>query len=260
MANCRIFPTPNGYPHLGQLYLAKLNQYHARSTGGTLSLLFDDTQPCWLDNPGAAAMAEYAQGWFDDMAWAGITFDKVLYQSKEREAFKRWLSKHNYHDNAEHHDYLHAPIRSDGGTIYPWEDWLTIEKVYMDACAGIDLVIRGIDLLAEYALYQHMWNEYVSIESNGDVPPEHVYIPRLIAGVHEGQIDNVSKTNGTYKLRTFREKGVTPEQLDTMLRYACLEYVHGDWDWHNLKARPMLTTESPLFHYTRNSTAEFVRG
>ncbi len=234
--NTRIYPTPNGLPHLGHVYMTLVNQYHARSTGGKLAIIFDDTQPCWIESVGRDGLERFAGQWIEDMEWMGITFDTVLYQSREHERFTDWLDNVEYDGRllGEAHDYAYKYnpniAYSDVGG-YPWEDWLTVEKVYMDALAGVNMVIRGEDLLCEFALYQSMWCKYIGTE-----PPEHVYLPRLRA---QG-MDALSKTEGNHKLREYREMGYKPQAIEWMLRQSCLDDKYGEWDWRNVKRSPKL--------------------
>lgn len=239
MTNTRLMPTANGRCHLGHLYLALVNSYHAHSTGGRFTLIIDDNQASWVALNGAESMHRFAKLWIEDMEWAGIKFDMVIYQSERREWLMDELRRLNYDGEPEHAEYPYVPITIDGKQQYPFEDFLTVEKVLMDSLAGVDLVIRGEDLHCEYCLYQSMWNKYIT-RHGGAKPPDHVYLPRLRTGGSPGELDTVSKTNGTFKVDTYREQGWTKAGIETLLRESCLVDPYEPWDYHNVKREPVI--------------------
>lgn len=240
MSNCRINPTVNGLPHLGHLYLALVNYHH--STGGTMSLVYDDNQPAWISACGRDAMARYSDAWFTDMEWAGIKFDKVVSQASLESEITE-LSQ--YLNITPHSKIVHVPaLAGSEVALYPYSEWLTFEKVYIDAMLGINLLIRGIDLMPEFALYNHWWYEAFDGE-----PPRHVYLPRL-QYAHGGQIDTVSKTLGTHKLATYRAEGYAPDDVIALLREACLIDPLGEFRVTNIKRQPILRDDHTKLAHT----------
>ena len=251
--NTRFNPTVCGPLHIGHLYLILINEFHAHSTGGKFLIRADDNQIPWLDSVGAAKMAEYFEGVKADMDWMGIKVDGYTSQAELSQGarFQNRMRELGFGKMPAAFDRVPVCVgKSD--PQYPYAPYLTAEKVIMDHMMGVDMLIRGVELLGEYSLYEFYceWLNYPHIP--------HIYLPRLHGP--GGELDVVSKTVGTHKIATFREQGYKPADIVTLLRYACLEYVHGDFDYHNVKAHPMLSTESPMFRYTRTATAEFVRG
>jgi hypothetical protein len=49
----------------------------------------------------------------------------------------------------------------------------------------------------------------------------------------------ISKTSGNFKIKGFRENGVSAEELLAKLRDACLVDPNGEWIISNLKPRPV---------------------
>lgn len=234
MSTCRINPTPNGLMHLGHAFLAYVNQHEARSTGGRLTLIFDDTQPAWIQDPGVVAMRRFSEAWVEDLEWLGVTFDRVVYQSEWRLDFKHWLADRGLlGEFTEHELYPEAPEVVGAAYLpYPYDAFLTVEKIFFDSLAGVDLLIRGEDLLGEYALYQDLWRQWAGLPL-----PHHVYLPRL-SGAREFEV--VSKTNGEHKVRQYRERGFSADQVREMLSFACLRDPHGPFSVDNVKAHPRL--------------------
>ena len=70
----RFAPSPTGALHVGNLRAALLNWLYTRKMGGRIVLRFDDTDL-------ARSTREYADAIADDLAWAGLDFDKVTRQS-----------------------------------------------------------------------------------------------------------------------------------------------------------------------------------
>ncbi len=137
---------------------------------------------------------------------------------------------------------------------YPYVPYYTAEKVVYDHQAHINLLIRGEDLLSEYALYQHFCDRF------GFPRPKHIYLPRLMAARADAaradaemanensedgfqELDTVSKTQGKWKIATLRDDGMTPSDIRRVLSVACLDDRAGKWDWRNIRWRPTVRAE-----------------
>jgi glutamyl-tRNA synthetase len=75
MTIVRFAPSPTGRIHIGNARTAILNWLFAKKTGGQFVLRYDDTDI-------VRSTDEFAQGIAEDVAWLGITPDRVEYQSK----------------------------------------------------------------------------------------------------------------------------------------------------------------------------------
>lgn len=71
----RFAPSPTGWIHVGNLRTALMNYLIARQNGGTFILRLDDTDQ-------ERSKPEYIDGLKADLAWLGITYDRVEQQSK----------------------------------------------------------------------------------------------------------------------------------------------------------------------------------
>lgn len=80
MTTTRFAPSPTGYIHIGNLRAALFNYAIARQNGGTFVLRIDDTDP-------VRSKDEYVQGIKDDLAWLGLTWDRVEHQSKRMDKY-----------------------------------------------------------------------------------------------------------------------------------------------------------------------------
>src|SRR4030042_234741 len=79
----RFCPTPNGYLHHGNIYMAMLNQEFARRHGGRFEVQVDDLLAPGLD-------PDMLQSILDDLEWMGIRArDQVLLHSRNRAAYLR---------------------------------------------------------------------------------------------------------------------------------------------------------------------------
>jgi len=112
---------------------------------------------------------------------------------------------------------------------YPYTPTLTAQKVLMDYGQGVNLLVRGLDLLSEYSLYAHYCRQF------GLPEPEHVYTPRLLS--YRGDI---TKTNGGYKIAELRANGYTAEDVRELLAKACLHVLPNGWTLDNLRTEPRL--------------------
>jgi glutamyl-tRNA synthetase len=75
MTIVRFAPSPTGRIHIGNARTAILNWLFAKKSGGQFVLRYDDTDT-------VRSTDEFARGIAADMAWLGITPDRVEYQSK----------------------------------------------------------------------------------------------------------------------------------------------------------------------------------
>jgi glutamyl-tRNA synthetase len=75
MTVVRIAPSPTGLIHIGNARAAIINWLFARKTGGTFILRYDDTDV-------ARSTSAYADAIAEDLAWLGITPDRVEWQSR----------------------------------------------------------------------------------------------------------------------------------------------------------------------------------
>ncbi len=75
MTAVRFAPSPTGRIHIGNARTAILNWLHAKKTGGTFVLRYDDTDR-------QRSTAEYADGIAADLDWLGIVPDRIEFQSK----------------------------------------------------------------------------------------------------------------------------------------------------------------------------------
>src|SRR3954451_5402590 len=71
----RFAPSPTGRIHIGNARTAILNWLFARKTSGQFVLRYDDTDV-------ERSTAEFARGIAEDLAWLGITPDRVEHQSQ----------------------------------------------------------------------------------------------------------------------------------------------------------------------------------
>jgi glutamyl-tRNA synthetase len=71
----RFAPSPTGWIHIGNLRPALMNYMIARQNGGTFILRLDDTDQ-------ERSKQEYIDGLKEDLAWLGITYDRIEQQSR----------------------------------------------------------------------------------------------------------------------------------------------------------------------------------
>ena len=81
MTTTRFAPSPTGWMHIGNLRAALMNFCIARQQGGTFILRIDDTDQ-------ERSKPEYVDGILDALAWLGITYDRIEYQSKRLERYE----------------------------------------------------------------------------------------------------------------------------------------------------------------------------
>ena len=240
--NTRFNPTPSGAMHLGHVYLCLVNRHEAESRGAKFKVRFDDTHREWAQfKTGPEKLAENAKRFLDDMAWLGIEPAEVLYQSELLPVVHASLHRAaGYVNPPEPLGYDQHAQTIDGVAYYPYAQPLIAEKVWMDVwIQEVDHLIRGIDLITEFSLY-NFFVEYLGLRR-----VQHVYLPRLYD--EQGDFNNapgtISKTHGNHTVAQYRAAGFVPPQVIEILAKACLVDPDGPWAITNVKRQPMILVD-----------------
>lgn len=228
----RFHPTCTTGPlHLGHLYNILVNQAEAHKTGGQFIIRFDDTQDYWLWAKGKEQGQAWEQQTIDDLAWLGISPDYYSWSSEllpqAIDLVENW-----FHSKMPSQKFTHEHIPQVIGSninFCPYYRRFTVEHVVMDFIEGINLLIRGWDLMTEDCLYAYFCDEW------GIACPTSIYIPRL---QFEG--DQVSKTNCNFRIEQFRQADWLPRDIISNLRKDCLKWDNSDWLLDQLNPNPIL--------------------
>ena len=238
--NTRFNPTACGDLHMGHLYMALVNATEAHRTGGRFSVRVDDTQPYWVHNLGKNLIDQYASDYCKQLS-RFMVIDDWLRQSTlpsmheimgETDVLnqlprKRWIN-----------DKIVEIISDPTMSVYPYDYYLTAEKVIWDFHAGVNYLIRGEDMITESSLYAHF-------EDMLGIPIiNQVYLPRLRANNrNEIGLDDIelartlSKTFRTYRLEPQIDKLGILGVLDN-LKLSCLKDPSGEFVVENIKWNP----------------------
>lgn len=238
MMRARLLPTANGPLHIGHVYNALVN----KAESDELVLRHDDSQTYWVRHIGHEALQQNAASQLRDLEWMGFEFVEVAYNSRMEEIVLResarsphyWpVPDHWAFDPKTYPQIISSPrIEAWGATFHD-----TAEKVILDHEMGINVMVRGLELVQENALYCY----YCGIFGY-PIPLKMYYIPRLMA--YDGsELTDISKTAGNWKVQDLRASGVTQEEILTVLRHACLLDPTGGWGIDNLKGQPALTVD-----------------
>lgn len=222
----RFNPSVNANLHLGHLYTALVNE--ALSVDGKFYVRFDDTLPNDLVDYGAERMARVREHQEEDLRWLGLNVTEYISQADALEEVRKIikpLGLSDYDGRSSTPEF----IADSFICMYPAVPLITAEKVVFDHMIGINLLIRGMDLMTEYALYQYF------CEKLGYEAPRHVYLPRL--GWTHG---NMSKQLGGLFISDLRAEGYTPDEVRSMVAKAALKWHLNGWSLLNLKGSPIL--------------------
>lgn len=239
MGNTRFNPTTNGMLHLGHIYMVLVNQVEAQKNGGKFILRFDDNQRYWRDKMGEQKTKWICASILEDLEWLEIRPDEVIYQSEIEHGVLNQLENvmrdtsvilrgRYYHDE--------VPFTKKPYAFYPYTPYYTLEKVWMDFQEGVDNLIRGEDLISEFALYEYF------VDLLGLPRVRHTYLPRLCAP--KGELTDLSKTAGNFKIKALREMGMAPEQVMLILRNSCLIHTEEFFSIGNIRETPYLDMET----------------
>lgn len=225
----RFNPTVNGPLHIGHIY----NVLVIQALADKFILRFDDNQFYWLSRLGKDKVAELAEKQLDSLLWMGIEPQDVTYQSKQEGIVYKAIAK-SPHFRGMYTYGERPPVIVSEPHIEAWgPDFSSAtEKVILDHAAGVTVAVRGLELLQENALYLYLCGIF------GYQAPRMIYIPRLMC--HDGELADISKTQGNYKIDDLRREGASPEQIKDTLRRACLRDPSASWGIENLKGAPVL--------------------
>jgi len=234
--NTRFNPTANGPCHIGHIYMAKLNEHLAHSTGGTFTIRIDDDQPVHLVTLGQEKMSAYARQQVSELSWAGIKYDRVTFQSQYADSARVFLAQTRFQvcpDPPQAASTFTMPnVKLPGIRIdpFPLASQLVAEKVVYDYWENMTACIRGPELLQEHQFYMYLCSIF------GFRWPDLYYYPRLVS--KDGS--TISKTAGNWQVSDFQ----CPEQLWDILRHACLVNPQDDWSLDNIKNCPIIKGEN----------------
>lgn len=233
--NTRFNPTTNGPLHLGHIYMVLVNAEEAWKSKGKFILRFDDNQRYWRDHIGDARTDQICSDILQDLQWLGIPPDRVIKQSEIEIPVACGLEKNLANvSTILRGRYFHdeVPETKAPFVYYPYTPYYTLEKVWMDFDEGVNLLIRGQDLITEFALYSYF------VDLLGLPRMKHVYLPRL--RTQAGEFCSLSKTAGNYKIQDLRSVGITPDQVFECLAESCLINPLLGFSCDNIKEDPVL--------------------
>jgi hypothetical protein len=231
MNNCRFNPTINGFLHVGHVCMCLVNETEALKHGGKLIVRMDNTQQAWIDKLGQdkiASLIANAKYVFERILKPGyITTLQSDYDSKQNHILKKAEEEPVMY----FHDRL--PKHKGDFNYYPYTARYTAEKVIMDFLDEVNLLVRGYDLITEFALYEYFTEKY------GFPKVTHWYLPRLMAGIDD-QIIEMSKTKQNGDVTQFLGIYGSWEEMINNLKFAYLKDHKGEWEISNVKEVPVL--------------------
>ena len=227
MTVTRFNPSATGPLHLGHAYMALVNESYARERGGTFIVRFDDSHPLFIKTHGQDKIDRMVGEQQNDLEWLGIKPDSYIRQ------------KDIVAEIEEQMEHCQLQVLKEqifpwvvGDTFfqsYPFVSVFTIERVIMDNQEHITHLIRGIDLLSEFNLYQYCCKCL-------DLPlPKHIYLPRL-----KWQHGNMSKSHGARFIGEMKSAGYAPEEVRGILESSCLHHPAFGWSIENIKSEPQV--------------------
>ena len=231
--NTRFNPTLSGPLHIGHLYMALVNEAEAHRTGGKFIVRVDDTAPFWR----MIKNYERAKYYEDYQEQLGIFMDVDVWDLQSQMPtpeeirgdlciLKKYPILFADNSSVEWKAIIHQKV-------WPYSPRATVEKVIWDFHQGVNLLIRGDDLLSEANLYAHF------IEELGLVRMRQIYLSRLVTQDQQDKIISpVSKTDRVYLLETqIKELGV--EETLYCMRHSCLIDPEGGFYVDNIKLNPI---------------------
>lgn len=231
MITTRFNPSANGPLHLGHIYMALINEAYAKERGGKFIVRWDDSHPLYLANLGEERVKRIVEEQQRDLQWLGIQVDMFINQRDIIRNVHEWIVDETKFPRFQDEYTAPTPWLIDEGftLMYPFTPMLTAEKVVMDYWEGVTHLIRGIDLVSEYSLYQY-YCRCMDIQA-----PVHIYLPRM-----KWQYGDLSKSTHARSVGDLRNSGYTADDLMRIVATGCLKNPNNGWSIENLKAEPRI--------------------
>lgn len=240
--NTRFNPTVSGASlHCGHLYVALVNANEAHRSGGKFIVRIDDTQSRWNHAIGKKLVDQFAKSYIEQLS-KFMTIDKYECQSN-LPSIEECLGDNPFlkYVPSEMWEYDQLPewVMDKEMQMYPYTARLTMERVAWDFWDGVNWLIRGEDLVSEFALYTF----FVDMAK---VPRmRHTYLPKLRASDRKELLHlNVSKTMGSYRLEKQIDKFGVDGTID-LLKQSCLIDYDKDFYVDNIKWNPTVVGLEP---------------
>jgi len=230
----RFNPSVNGSLHLGHIYTALVND--ALSIDGKFYVRFDDSSPLHIVDVGTVRIAAIRKQQQEELTWLGLNVTEYLGQTERLGEVHEVLKQHhlalfdyNARDIARGGIVQPEFIADNYIPLFPSVPLVTAEKVVFDHMIGANLLVRGMDLMTEYGLYQYFCDRL------GYEQPHHIYLPRL-----SWSGGDMSKRHGGVFIADLKADGYTPQDIRDMLAKAALRHPLNGWTLLNLKGAPRL--------------------
>jgi hypothetical protein len=227
--------------------MAKVNETEAHLNGGKFFVRFDDDQQYWNDlrKVNAENIKKEVK---KDLEWAGLEVDEYISEKEMIKSTDLLLKKFkykNFNSSAYTLTHIYLPETPEGSSLvcdkaladksfYPFVPDLTARKVINDSLNDVRLLIRGMDLITEFSLYNYycmLWDLII---------PRQVFLPKVKMLEEDGQTSGISKTLGGFTIKSFRERGVPVKEIWHMLADSCLINPEGSWTTYNIKINPYI--------------------
>ena len=234
--NTRFNPTPTGPLHIGHLYMALVNEAEAHRSGGKFIVRVNDIHMYWTRKLGKELLNQYSKEYQEQLS-RFMTIDvwdlESLLPTPEE-----IIGEHPLLDMLPRPRWWGEPghvieWRTDiNQQVWDYSPRPTFEKVVWDFHEGINLLIRGEDIVTEANLYSFFEAQL------GFLRPHQIYLPRLMTKARQELTEmGISKTYGTYQLKTQLDKFGQKEVLN-LLKKSCLIEPEGEFFVENIKWNP----------------------
>lgn len=205
--------------------MAWVNRTWAKQHGGKFVLRFDDLAPR-LAGEDLSQMERFAREAEELLRTAGLAPDEVTFLSAHSAVAEQYPVRVEVKNK-----WLRA-ANLEGHLNVPCLPYLVAARVQADIQDGIDVVIRGEELLQELHLY-----EYINMELGGQ-PRELIYLPRLRVR-KGGKVTTISKTYGNLQLRDLFERESPEVWIERALRAGLVDADQA-LSWENVSRDPIV--------------------
>ncbi|HNV23558.1 MAG TPA: glutamate--tRNA ligase [Candidatus Omnitrophota bacterium] len=242
MVKVRFAPSPTGYLHIGGARTALFNWMYAKSQNGTFVLRIEDTD---LER----SKQEYVDEILDSVAWLGMSWDELYFQSKRFDIYRAHAEKLlkaglAYKDNGaiflkvkkqeiKIYDLIRGEINfdtsyftahnDDGAPVLDKEGQVVLKDevlikadgspTYNFCCVVDDALMEMTCIIRGEDHISNTPKQILMYEALGYKPPKFAHLP-LIMGKDGGRL---SKRTGAVAVSEYRKMGFLPQAIDNYL-------------------------------------------